>query len=110
MKKGRINESVKTESLLINDFNPAYTLTVGDLRTIIREELKALSLVVTEPLIVDSEANWLDLGAIARHLGMSRQSIYRLRSKGKLPKPSFIGTRARWSKKEVDAMISVKKK
>jgi len=96
----------------MNNFNDrlAVTLTASELTQLIRQEM---SYVLDERGILlkkdKEEDELLSIGALAQHLGRTKQSINNYRKRGFLPLPSYIGTRPRWSKNEVDEFMKNRK-
>jgi predicted DNA-binding transcriptional regulator AlpA len=46
-----------------------------------------------------------DASALGRWLEVSKRTVFRLRTEGKLPPPVFIGSRPRWVRAEIEAWI-----
>jgi len=88
----------------------AVTLTVTELTQLIRQEM---NLTLDERGILvqkDKEPDeLLSTAALAKYLGRTKQSINVYRKKGYLPLPSYIGTRPRWSRNEVDEFMKNRK-
>jgi len=55
------------------------------------------------------EDELLSIKALALYLGRTKQTINTYRKRGFLPPPSYIGTRPRWSKNEVDEFMKNRK-
>lgn len=54
--------------------------------------------------MTDSNDRWLSVEEIARHLGVSKESIYRWLERGKIP-AHRVGRQWRFSSKEVDEWV-----
>lgn len=54
--------------------------------------------------MTDSNDRWLSVEEIARHLGVSKESIYRWLERGKIP-AHRVGRQWRFSAKEVDEWV-----
>ncbi len=77
------------------------TLTVGQLRQLIREEVS--NALKEKPAVIEKyDDDVLDINQLAKYLKVDRMTVYRYRRSGKLPKPGYVGTRPRWSRREID--------
>ena len=96
----------------MNNFNDrlAVTLTASELTQLIRQEMSS---VLDERGILlpkgKEEDELLSIAALAKHLGRTKQSINNYRKRGFLPPPSYVGTRPRWSRNEVDEFMQNRK-
>lgn len=82
------------------------TITVGQLRLVIREELSKEIEKTSKPTPPQSDENEvMTIDSLARYLKCSRQTIHNHIKAGKLPKPFRVGRRALWDKGALDIFL-----
>lgn len=101
--------SYHNRNIIMTDGQLAVTLTIGQLKHLIREEVHRCNSNKAEAKeIADkpkTDDGTLTLADVARMLRCSRQTIHSHVKKGLLPKPFRIGRRLLWDRQTIDNIV-----
>jgi len=90
----------------MNNEQMLVTITVGQLRLLIREELSKEIEKANKPTPPQhEESEVMTIDSLASYLKCSRQTIHNHIKAGKLPKPFRVGRRALWDKATLEVFL-----